>query len=114
MIIAVDLPGEQEAAIVSQGAAPPLSILAKDGGTGLVSLKLGGGINDAALHLTNVTAGLPGGINAATLSQIDLRAAFPANPASRPYRDRRYDSPGSTPQGPRLATRHRNRPWAAP
>jgi hypothetical protein len=75
--ITVDLPGEQEAAIVSQGTAPPLSIVAKDGGTGLVNLKLGGGIKDAALHLTHVTAGLPGGLNAATLGQFDLRAAFP-------------------------------------
>ena len=33
--ITVDLPGEQEAAIVGQGAAPPLSIVAKNGGTGL-------------------------------------------------------------------------------
>jgi hypothetical protein len=78
--IMVDLPGEQEAAIVGQGAAPPLSILAKDGGTGLVNLKLSGAVEDMALHLTRVTAGLPGGINAATLGQLDLRAAFPETP----------------------------------
>jgi hypothetical protein len=75
--IDVDLPGEQEAAIVSQGAAPPLSIVARDGGTGLVSLRMGGGVEDVSLHLTDITAGLPGGVNAATLAQLDLRATFP-------------------------------------
>jgi hypothetical protein len=78
--ITIDLPGEQEAAIVGQGTTPPLSIMAKDGGTGLVNLRLGGGIKDAALHLTDVTAGLPGGLNAATLGQLELRAAFPEAP----------------------------------
>jgi len=80
LTITVDLPGEQEAAIVGQGATSPLSILAKDGGTGLLNLKLSGAVEDATLHLTRVTAGLPGGINAATLGQLELRAVFPENP----------------------------------
>ena len=78
--ITVDLPGEQEAAIVGQGSAPPLSIVAKNGGTGLVSLRLSGAVEDATLHLTQLTAGLPGGLNAATLGRLELRAAFPATP----------------------------------
>jgi hypothetical protein len=78
--ITVDLPGEQEAAIVGQGAAPPLSIVAKDGGTGLVTLRLSGAVEDATLHLSHVTAGLPGGLNAATLGQLELRATFPETP----------------------------------
>jgi hypothetical protein len=80
LAITVDLPGEQEAAIVNQGSAPPLSIVAKDGGTGLVNLNLGGAVTDATLHLTHVTAGLPGGLNAATVGSIDLSAAFPESP----------------------------------
>jgi hypothetical protein len=75
--IMVDLPGEQEAAILGSGAAPPVSILAKDGGTGRVDLKLNGAVEGAVLHLTRVTAGQPGGVVAASLDQLELRAAFP-------------------------------------
>jgi hypothetical protein len=75
--ITVDLPGEQEAALVGHGSAPPLSIVAKDGGTGLVNLRLSGAVEDATLHLTQLTARLPGGLNAATLGRLELRAAFP-------------------------------------
>jgi hypothetical protein len=75
--IMVDLPGEQEAAILGSGGAPPVSILAKDGGTGRVDLKLNGAVEGAVLHLNRVTAGQPGGVVAASLDQLELRAAFP-------------------------------------
>jgi hypothetical protein len=73
----IDLPGEQEAAIMGRGAAPPLSIMAKDGGIGHVNLKMGGGVEDVSLRLNRVTAGLPGGLNAATAGGVQLSAEFP-------------------------------------
>jgi hypothetical protein len=75
--ITVDLPGEQEAAILGAGPTPPISILAKGGGKGQVDLKLNGAVEDVVLHLTSVSAGLPGGVNAASVGQLELRAAFP-------------------------------------